>query len=91
MEVDWAGNTLNIYDQVTGEATEAYLFVAALPCSCFAYAELCTDMQQGTFIRCHVHAYSYFGGTTRILRPDNLKAGMLRVLPAQSTSISAPG
>ncbi len=78
MEVDWAGNTLDIYDQVTGEATETYLFVAALPCSCFAYAELCTDMQQGTFIRCHVHAYSYFGGTTRILRPDNLKAGITK-------------
>jgi transposase len=25
---------------------------------------------------CHVHAYSYFGGVTRILVPDNLKTGV---------------
>ncbi|MGI5989805.1 MAG: Mu transposase domain-containing protein [Lachnospiraceae bacterium] len=74
MEVDWAGNTIGIYDRVT----EAYLFVATLPCSCFTYAELCTDMKQGTFSRCHVHTYNYFGGTTRILRPDNLKAGITK-------------
>ena len=35
MEVDWAGNTLTIYDSVTGDAMDAYLFVAVLPCSCY--------------------------------------------------------
>lgn len=25
---------------------------------------------------CHVHAYSYFGGVTRVLVPDNLKTGV---------------
>ena len=33
MEVDWAGATIDIYDEVTGEVTPAYLFVAVLPCS----------------------------------------------------------
>lgn len=45
MEVDWAGNTLSIYDSTTGEPTIAYLFVAVLPCSCYAYVELCPDMK----------------------------------------------
>lgn len=38
MQVDWAGNTLDIHDPVTGEVWKAYLFVAVLPCSCYAYA-----------------------------------------------------
>src|SRR5665647_3419514 len=42
-EVDWAGNTLTIYDKVTGETIDAYLFVAVLPCSCYAYVEAFLD------------------------------------------------
>ena len=76
MEVDWAGSTISIYDNVTGEATPAYLFVAVLSCSCYVYAEICINMKSDTFINCHVHAYEYFGGVTRLLIPDNLKTGI---------------
>ena len=78
MEVDWAGNTLPIFDPVTGDMTEAYLFVAVLPCSCFAYVELCNDMKQENWLLCHVHAYAYFDGVTRLLIPDNLKTGVTK-------------
>lgn len=78
MEVDWAGTTIDIYDPVTGDATPAYLFIAVLSCSCYVYAEACINMKEGTFINCHVHAYEYFGGVTRLLIPDNLKAGVTR-------------
>lgn len=27
---------------------------------------------------CHVHAYQYFGGVTRLLLPDNLKTGVVK-------------
>lgn len=77
MEVDWAGQTLPVYDAVTGETTAAYLFVAVLPCSCYAYAELCRDMKQENWLMCHANAYSYFGGVTRLLIPDNLKTGVI--------------
>ena len=76
MQVDWAGNTLDIHDPVTGEMTKAYLFVAVLPCSCFAYVEVCGDMKLDTWLLCHVHAYNYFGGVARLLIPDNLKTGV---------------
>jgi transposase len=76
MEVDWAGNTLDIHDPVTGEISKAYLFIAVLPCSGFAYAELCEDMKMENWLLCHVHAYSYFGGVARLLIPDNLKTGV---------------
>ena len=48
MQVDWAGNTLDIYDPITGDVSKAYLFVAVLPCSCYAYAEDCDDMKLET-------------------------------------------
>ena len=78
MEVDWAGGTLPITDPVTGEAVPAYLFVGVLPCSCFAYAELCSDMQLENWLLCHAHAYSYFGGVPRLLIPDNLRTGITK-------------
>ena len=77
MQVDWAGGTIPYYDPVTGEEYKAYLFVAALPCSSYIYVEACTDMKQENWLLCHVHAYEYFGGVTRILVPDNLKTGVV--------------
>lgn len=76
MQVDWAGGTIPYFDSVTGEEYKAYLFVAALPCSSYLYVEACTDMKQENWLMCHIHAYEYFGGVTRVLVPDNLKTGV---------------
>ena len=78
MQVDWAGSTIPIYDPITGDETKAYLFVAVLPCSCYTYAEACEDMKLESWLYCHVHAYRYFGGVTRLLVPDNLKTGVTK-------------
>ena len=78
MEVDWAGGTLPIKDPVTGETVPAYLFVGVLPCSCYVYAELCSDMKSENWLLCHVHAYEYFGGVPRLTIPDNLRTGVLK-------------
>ena len=78
MQVDWAGDTLSVYDSVTGEITPAYLFIAVLPCSCYIYAEATADMKLENWLNCHVHAYEYFGGVTRLLIPDNLKTGVTK-------------
>ena len=78
MEVDWAGQTLPIYDSVTGEEFPAYLFIAVLPCSGYTYAEATSDMKLENWLNCHIHAYEYFGGATRLLIPDNLKTGVIK-------------
>lgn len=78
MQVDWAGQTAALVDTDTGDRLEAYLFVAVLPYSGYAYAEAFPDMRQESWITGHVNAYRYFGGVTRILTPDNLKAGVLK-------------
>ena len=77
MQVDWAGGTIPYYDSITGEKYKAYLFVAALPCSSYLYVEARNDMKIENWLMCHVHAYAYFGGVTRILVPDNLKTGVI--------------
>ncbi len=78
IQVDWAGNTILLYDQYTNETTDVYLFVAVLPCSCKAYVEACKNTKSECWLTCHAHAYSYFGGVTRVLIPDNLKTGIVK-------------
>ena len=73
IQVDWAGDTVPVYDSVTGAQSAAYLFVAVLPCSCYVYAEACDDMKTENWLNCHVHAFNYFGGAARLLAPDNCK------------------
>lgn len=77
MQVDWAGDTLPVYDPVTGERRPAYLFVAVLPCSCCTYAEACEDMKTENWLACHVHAFQHFGGVVRLLIPDNCKTATI--------------
>ncbi len=77
-EVDWAGKTVDIFDSITGETVPAYLFIGVLSCSGYIYAELCRNMKSENFISCHMHAYEYFGGVTRLLVPDNLRTGVTK-------------
>jgi len=78
LEVDWAGKTLTLYDEITGEANKAYLFVATLPCSLYSYAEAFDNMKTESWIEAHIKAYRFFGGSTRILVPDNLKTAVIK-------------
>ncbi len=78
MEVDWSGSTLAVTDSISGEPVTAYVFVACLPCSMYSYAEATPDMKTPCWIQAHVHAYDYFGGVARILRPDNAKVAVIK-------------
>jgi len=37
------------------------------------YAEVVTDMRSATFLACHEHAFSFFGGITHEILYDNAK------------------
>lgn len=76
MFVDWAGLTLPIIDRETGEVREAYFFVAVLGASNLIFAEPFLSQDLFAWISAHVHAFEYFGGTTEIIVPDNLKTGV---------------
>ena len=76
LEVDWAGQTASIIDTDTGEAIPAYVFVSALPYSGYSYVEAFLSRNEEAWITAHINAYNFFGGSTRILVPDNLKTGV---------------
>jgi transposase len=78
MEVDWAGDTASLKDNITGKPIPVYLFVAVLPCSGYSYAEGFLSRNLESWISAHVNAYRFFGGATRILVPDNLKTGVVK-------------
>ena len=77
IQVDWAGDTVPVYNSATGAQSAAYLFVAVLPCSCYVYAEACDDMKTENWLNCHVHAFNYFGGAARLLIPDHCKTATM--------------
>jgi transposase len=78
VEVDWAGATLSVMDSDTGDVQPAYLFVGALPCSGYAYAEAFLSMDNEAWINAHIHMFHFFGGAPRIITPDNLKTGVIK-------------
>jgi len=71
MLVDWAGDTISVVDSVTGEVTPAYLFVAALPFSGAVFACPYESQTMESWLEAHVAAFTFFGGSTRIIVPDN--------------------
>ena len=76
LEVDYAGMTLPITNPETGEIYEAAVFVATLPASHYTYVEIQPSQELQHWLAGHVHAFAFFGGVPKILRPDNLKTGV---------------
>lgn len=76
LQVDWAGQTAAVVDRDAGEQLPAYIFVATLPCSAYSYVEAFLSQNQESWISAHIHTFEFFGGTPRILTPDNLKTGV---------------
>lgn len=79
LEVDWAGQTAFIKDNITGENIKAYVFVATLPYSGFSYVESFLSMNMESWIQAHINCYEFLNGVARILVPDNLKTGVEQV------------
>jgi len=77
LQVDWDGKKLYVNDRYTGEVNEANIFVATLPFSMKSYVRACPNMKIDEWIRCHIEAFRYFEGVTRLLVPDNLKTGII--------------
>lgn len=79
MFVDYAGQTVPVIDQETGEIHKAQIFVAVLGASNYTFAEATSSQQVEDWIGSHVRAFSFFGGCTEAIVPDNLKSGISKV------------
>ncbi|WP_165046361.1 IS21 family transposase [Adlercreutzia sp. ZJ138] len=76
MEVDWAGSVMEWIDMYTGEVHTVYLFVATLPYSQYTFVKPAESMAMDDWIDCNVEALHFFGGSPRIVVPDNLRTGV---------------
>ncbi len=78
MFVDFAGDTMPVVDQETGEIRQAQIFVSALGASGLIYVEAVWDQTLPSWLMAHRRAWEFYGGCTEILTPDNLKSGVTR-------------
>jgi transposase len=76
--VDWAGDTVPIYDRETGEPSPASIFIATLGASSYTFAHATLGQGLANWIDCHVRAFEFFQGTTKLLVPDNLRTAVTR-------------
>ena len=76
--VDWAGDTVPLFDAATGQERHAHIFVAALGASNYTYAEARWTETLPDWIGAHVNALAAIGGVPKALVPDNLKAGITK-------------
>ncbi|MDO4962367.1 MAG: IS21 family transposase [Eubacteriales bacterium] len=77
MEVDFAGQTFDLVDKLTGEITTIVVFVAVLPYSQMIYAEGMTSSKEPQWIDVNNHAIRYFGGVPSIVVCDNCKQAVI--------------
>ncbi len=75
--VDWAGLKVPIH-HTDGSVTQASLFVAAMGFSNKTYVEAFANEQLENWIAAHCHAFSFYGGLTRAVVPDNPKTAVSR-------------
>jgi transposase len=60
-----------------GRRRRLYAFVMTLGWSRAMYVEFTLSADAAWWLRCHVHAFQYFGGVPRVVLHDNLKTAVL--------------
>ena len=75
--VDWAGATIAIH-HADGNITQAPLFVSALGASSYTYAEAAPNQQMEHWLKVQIHALEFYGGSPRLIVPDNTKTGVIK-------------
>ena len=76
--VDYAGQTVPIVSNVTGEIKTAQIFVAVLGASNYTFCEATWSQKLPDWINSHVRAFDFIGGVPTIVVPDNLKSAVTK-------------
>ena len=74
--VDFAGDTVAVFDAATGEERRAQVFVAVLGASNYTFAQARWTQALSDWIGAHVDALSAIDGVPKAIVCDNLKAGV---------------
>jgi transposase/predicted secreted protein len=67
---------LGKFKRSDGSQVKCWVFCMVLSYSRFSYFEVVTNQSLETFIHCHMRAFEAFSGVPRLIRIDNLKAGV---------------
>ncbi len=76
--VDYAGDTMPVFNQITNEERPAHIFIAALGASNYTYAEARWSEGLADWIAAHVNTFTTIGGVTKAVVCDNLRAGVTK-------------
>jgi transposase len=76
--IDYAGQTMPIVCNETGEVKFAQIFVAVMGASNYTFAEATWSQSLPDWIGSHVRAFEFIGGVSDMLIPDNLRSGVSR-------------
>jgi len=85
--VDFAGDTIDVIDPITGEARAMKLFVATsrrrrafstTGASHYTYAEAVASEGLEDWILAHVRMFAFLGGVPKAIVPDNLKSAVIK-------------
>ncbi len=78
MFVDFAGDTVPVTDSQTGEVWDAQIFVSVLCASGYLDAEAVRSQDVASWLGAHLRALEFYGGSVRLVVPDNLKSGVTK-------------
>lgn len=76
-EIDYCDG-INIVNLTTGEVIKTELFVGVLCSSRYAFAEFTMSQKSQDFLSSHVRMLEFFGGSSQVIAPDNLKSAVTR-------------
>ena len=74
--VDFAGDTVPVFDVPSGEVRAAHIFVAVLGASNYTFAQARWSEGLADWTGVHVDGFAFFGGVPALVVCDNLKAGI---------------
>lgn len=75
--VDYSGKKPHLVDPTTGEIRDVELYVAVLGASNYTFAEASYTQQVPDFVASTMHAFTFFGGVSRAIVPDQLKSAVV--------------
>ncbi|MET4072625.1 hypothetical protein ABID58_007454, partial [Bradyrhizobium sp. S3.2.6] len=86
----FAGDTVPVFDGLTGEVRAAKIFVAVMGASNYTFVQARFSEALPDWIGAHVDALTFLGGVPKALVCDNLKAGVTTRRAATSRGSTGP-
>lgn len=78
VEVDWAGDSIEWIDSLTGKINKSYIFIGCLGYSQLIFARAYGGMKEIDFLSGHDAMLEFYGGVPEVICPDNTKTAVIK-------------